>query len=330
MSNRHWKFVNEELFRPLNDLLARRQGAEYYFWVPEGSFDWDVEFSVMKDRSGNKLREEYSTAWVRPYLVGPDDNTVRQLGVRLDWNSFENEFKREQVNQLMSAVDKVVGLPITKESETERVASVTRRQRLARALSLAQQDTEQRTVKRVFNMLQRTSDAKLLDSIQLQQVELQVVEDELHDLLLVPRSTTLAVVTKLLLEMIKHGEPELSVLYDVLSRLIRQLQSCSYQLGKSPRMKLEALNDLEKTLMSLGMNFGVELESDVLIGPLKDIATNDLVTDLRENAYVLEELRELLPQLRMYEVPSPQEAELQTERLTESVPFNEAPVVPAL
>ena len=336
MSNRHWKFVNDELLRPLNDKLAKRHGAQYFFKVPESSFDWDVEFSAVKDRSGNKVREEYRSAWVQPSLVGPDENTVFNLGVKLHWNAYENTFKGEEVRALFSAVDKVLGLPLKKKDEDAEVkvedeeeATVTASVKVARSYRIARQLTEDADLgEEMMSLLQRMNDAKLLDSRQLQQVELQAIKDDVRALHDDYRTAALGeVMAALTTVMQKTDEVDVAVMYDIVSRVARSLREGVDEMGKDAAMKLQGVKVVDDTLASLRKTYGgVGDDIEPLFTTMKNVPYDETISSFETAAKALEKMRKKLYGMSFYQTSSPQKVEENVEQLTGVEPKQEEEV----
>jgi hypothetical protein len=326
MSNRHWKFIDEDLLSPLNDKLAMRHGAEFYFKVPESSFDWDAEIALVKDRSGNKLREEYISAWFQPSLVGPEESTVHTLGVRITWDARTNKLKGAEVSALMSAVDRVLGSPLKRrEDEVQveeappkaasvRVATARRLRHVVQALAAEHQEAEG-LAQAAIDILQRVNDAKLIDSKQLQQVEVQQVNDDVQELLDNQSTALFGTLLKLFVDTFARGESELPVLYDAVSRLERQLRQSVLVIGTQSGNKMNALKEIDDLLSSLRAGLKLEALPDDLVELFKSVDATTLVERFERTAETLCQLREKLPRLRVQNIAPPQQVKQFVEEI---------------
>lgn len=297
-SNRHWVFVKEEILSPLNDRLAIRHGAEYQFEVPEDSFDWDVRFAVIKDRSGNNLKEQYANAWVQPALIAPGE-VVHQLGVRINWRNKdffeetkdpnskydEDGFIPEEVSALMAKTDEILGSPLKTEDEEgvpeefeetkERPDTVTNQKKESKLLTVSSHpncnvnrvmkiasllkanDTKtvdkEKIIKPVeisIYAIKTINNAKSLNSLEMQQVEVQSAYGALSDMINNRHFALLGLVVKSICDKLRSSEMEEYELYDILSKITRSISSNERKL-KIPDQKLQVVNNIETDVMSL-------------------------------------------------------------------------------
>ena len=364
-SNRHWIFVKEELLGPLNDQLAIRHGAEYQFEVPEESFDWDVEFSVIKDRSGNNLREQYMDAWAQPSLIAPGD-VVHQLGVRVNWRnqdlfgekgsqeegrSLPNEFNPDEVSSLMSKTDEILGSPLSSgdkevtEEKTEVVeerpntvtnqkkeqkevltigshpnSNVHRILKIAGLLKeneirgLAQKKYIDEPVKQSIYALQTVNNAKSLDSIDMQQVEVQNAYDTLAKMRDSQETALLGFVVKILCDKLRDSEIQDVDLYDILSRLTRSISDNGHLIS-APDQKIQAVNNVETDVMNILNNQGI---NEVVTTYFKGIPATKLqmLFGLAEKQFTT--LRDKSLHLDLTDIPAPQVIEQYVEEIKEN------------
>jgi len=373
-SNRHWIFVKEEILGPLNDQLAIRHGAEYQYEVTEESFDWDVEFSAIKDRSGNNLREQYIDAWVQPALIAPGE-VVRQLGVKINWrnqNMFENkseqeegrslpnEFNPDEVAQLMAKTDEILGSPLKSdngeapEEEVEVVeerpntvtnqkkeapkmqerpqeqltigshpkSAVHRVLKIAGLLTISEvEDKTQKTyvdepVKQSIYALQTINNAKALNSIDMQQVEVQSAYDTLAAMRDNQFTALLGFVVKSLCDKLRDGEIQDADLYDILSRITRSISDNGH-LMSAPDQKIQAINNVETDVMNILSDQGI---NEVVTTYFKGIPAERLqmLFKLAEKQFTA--LRDKSLNLDLTDIPAPQVIEEYVEEIKENPP----------
>lgn len=359
-SNRHWIFVKEEILGSLNDQLAIRHGAEYQFEVPEESFDWDVEFSVIKDRSGNNLREQYIAAWAQPSLVAPGD-VVHQLGVRINWRnrdlfgdkgkstegrSLPNEFNPDEVSALMVKTDEILGSPLKIDEEgveeekvevvEERPNTVTNQKRekteqltlgsahrimriggllrISEMKDLVQKRLVEEPVKQSIYALETINNAKSLDSLDMQQVEVQSSYDTLAKMRDVPQTAMLGFVVKTLCDKLRNSDIQDVDLYDILSRITRSISDNGHLIS-APDQKIQAVNNVETDVMNILDNEGV---NEVVTTYFKGIPAVSLqqLFDLAEKQFTL--LRDKSMNLDLTDIPAPQVIEKYVEEIKEN------------
>lgn len=264
-SNRHWVFIKQEILSQLNDELALRHGAEYAFEVPERSFDWDVELSVIKDRSGNTVREQYVSAWLQPSLVGPND-AIYQLGVRLNWlnpdifSADKAGLKEDEVLNLMLKVDEVLGSPLESEEDIEEVPqerpySVTKQS--SKHIKIANSMLNQDLANKIINLFNQVNNAKNINDPEIQQIEVQKAYDVINNIKMQPKTKILGYLIKFMTDKIRTSEISSIDLYDVLSRIMKVISESYSLLCESPDFKLEALNKIEDSIMNLLNDEGI-------------------------------------------------------------------------
>jgi hypothetical protein len=366
-SNRHWIFIKEKILSPLNDRLAVRHGAEYQFEVPEGSFDWDVEFSAVKDRSGNNLREQYMTAWVQPALVAPG-NAVYQLGVKINWKNhlfYDNQGKNEDLNQsevdiLMAKTDEVLGSPIKVEQPDgpkeevveQRPDSVTNQkttsitnQKTKNPDSITNQKAEEKLtlssdkkynnrtlivanllklgedqinskyvaspVKEAISALKIINNSKSLDSIDMQQVEVQSAYDKLADLRDQQETGILGSVVKVICDKLKSSQIQDAEVYDILSRIASSI-SDNARLILSPDQKIQAIKGIENDIMNLLNDQGISKE---IVSYLQGISADRIKYLLKVAESQFKALRDQSMDLDLTNIPAPQVVEEYVEDL---------------
>jgi len=339
-SNRHWVFCKQEILAPLNDELALRHGAEYTLEVPESSFDWDVEFSVIKDRSGNTLREQYMAAWVQPSLIGPNDD-IHQLGVRVHWKNpvtsapstkdksqTKPQFNSSEVAALMQKIDEVLGSPLKTEEEeveaevapVERPQSVTN-QKTARILKaakeLAKDAIVEESAQKVFDAIKQINDAQALNSLDMQQVEVQGAYDKLEEMRSKPETVIIGMIGKAICDKMRGSDVVDIDLYDILSRLGRQITDSLTLSYRSPDFKLRAINDIETALMNILEN--QEL-NETLVGLLRNYESDFVEKLLSLAAKQVDALRDKALKLDLSDVPAPQVVEKYVEEIQENPP----------
>lgn len=343
-SNRHWVFVKRQILSALNDQLAMRHGAEYTFEVPESSFDWDVEFSVIKDRSGNTLREQYMAAWVQPSLVAPGEK-IYQLGVRINWRNPDvyegsnTQLNSNEVSALMAKVDGILGSPIEtpkKQQKEETLemrptsvtnqkssgpvvinSSVNRLMKIANQLSVSDSvsDKNKKAVDICFGAMKSINDAKKLDSIDLQQIEIQNTYDQLDKLQLDLETAIIGFISKNICDKLRTGDISDEDVYDMLSRIYRQITGSKDSILRSPDFKLKAINDIESLMMSLldDTSFNGKLES-----LFYNIEVNQLSDYLKQAAQQTQWLRDKSLKLNISDIPAPQVVEDYVEEIKEN------------
>jgi hypothetical protein len=336
-SNRHWVFIKQEILSALNDQLALRHGAEYSFEVPESSFDWDVEFSVIKDRSGNTLREQYSKAWVQPTLVGPND-AVHQLGVRVNWNNPEikkPEFNENEITKLMGKVDGVLGSPLeTKEdaeeektapvanpgsvtNQNQKLSSVKNDRRSKIAAELSKSSLAEETANKAVAILSQINDAKKLNDVNMQQIEVQKAYDEIEKLRAKPETLILGSILKSIADKVRSSSIVDVEIYDILSRVGRAVVE-SYTLStRSSDYKLQAINDIETKMMNL---FDDTSLNESIVALLKNYPIDFIQNVLELSNAQIDALRNKSLNLDITEDPAPQVVEDYVEDFFENPP----------
>lgn len=323
MSNRHWEFLVENLLAPLNDKLAVRHGANYEFTVPEGSFDWDVEFSAIKDRGGNKVREEYISAWVKPSLVGPQSDIVHLLNTKLYWKTGMNEFLKEDQTKLFSEVDSLLGSPLkTKEvsdkeappeEETESVQNIKSSVFLKIARSLI---AENELIQRALKYLQSVANSKLLDSSFLREVERQDEFDKEQEMYFEKKTTLFYFVVELIAKLIKEDSYTKSKAMAILNEYSIALSRATKKMSNHADEKLKGLLYLKETLMALYEANGVDFKSfERDFETVKQVDYDSLFNLLNDTIQLNKELQEGLNNLNISSVVSPQKAEQFVEEI---------------
>jgi len=350
-SNRHWVFAKQHILGPLNDQLAQRHGAEYTLEVPESSFDWDVEFSVIKDRSGNTLREQYMAAWVQPSLVAPGEK-IYQLGARVNWHNPDVfgktgeqktvQFDQNEVAALMAKVDEIIGSPIkveekeeVKEEIIERPTSVTNQGKepketltlssvnkiIRTANELVKEAVDNNTsteaAKVVFDSIKIVNDAKKLDSVDSQQLEVQDAYDNLDKLKSSPSTALLGFIGTMICDKIRQGTYEDQDIYDILSRLTRQVSDSITYLGKAPDYKLQAINDIETMMINLFDDASI---NNSVQSCYSDIKQEQLMKYLDDAYKQLDALRNMSLKLNISDIPAPQVVDQYVEEIKENPP----------
>jgi hypothetical protein len=336
-SNRHWVFIKQEVLSVLNDQLALRHGAEYSFEVPESSFDWDVEFSVIKDRSGNTLREQYSKAWVQPTLVGPND-AVHQLGVRVNWKNPEiqkPEFDDKEITKLMAKVDEILGSPLeTKEdTEEEKVApaanlsSVTnqnkkfssvddsRRNKIAAELS--KPSLAEESANKAVNIISQINNAKKLNDLDMQQIEIQKAYDEIAKMRAKPETLILGSMLKSIADKVRSSSIVDIDIYDILSRVGRAVTESYTLSSRSSDYKLQAINDIETKMMNLFEDTSL---NESLVSLLKNYPIDFIQNILELSSAQIDALRNKSLNLDIVDDPAPQVVEEYVEDFFENPP----------
>ena len=343
-SNRHWVFAKQHLLGPLNDQLAVRHGAEYVLEVPEQSFDWDVEFSVIKDRSGNTLREQYTAAWVQPSLVAPGDK-IYQLGARVNWRNPDvyggkeksnvAQFEQNEVSALMAKVDAILGSPIKTKKEklpiqelTERVDTVTNQNRsrpvvmnssvhrvIRTANELVQESLSKDSADKVFNAISVINDAKKLNSVDSQQLEVQSAYDELDNLKNNPKTALLGFIGGMICDKLKKDSIKDEDVYDILSRISRQVSDSLVLLGKAPDYKIQAINDIETLMMNLFNDTTINTKIQSFYS---DYSQVELISYLNDSFGQLDALRNMALKLDVSDIPAPQVIEKYVEEIKQN------------
>jgi hypothetical protein len=344
-SNRHWVFAKQNILAPLNDQLVHRHGAEYVFEVPESSFDWDVEFSSIKDRSGNTLREQYMAAWVQPSLVAPGDK-IYQLGVKVNWRNpdafakagikGQSQFDQNEVAALMAKVDGILGSPI-KDSQKEVVVkeeksvakptSITNQEvpegekltlsSVDRVIKIANELSQpQEVAKEIFNCIGVVNNAKKLDSVNAQQLEVQDAYDRLDDLKMEKSTALSAFVGEMLCNQVRKGSPEDVDIYDILSRLVRQISDSIILLGKTPDYKLQAVNEIETSIMNLFQDDTINTKIE---GFYRGYNKSQIIKYLEDAYKQLDALKEMALNINLSDIPAPQVVENYVEEIKENL-----------
>ena len=337
-SNRHWVFAKQQILSPLNDQLAQRHGAEYTFEVPESSFDWDVEFSVIKDRSGNTLREQYMAAWVQPSLVAPGDK-IHQLGARVNWRNPDvfgkktPQFDQNEVAFLMSKVDEILGSPIkikkeeVEEKIIEKPTSVTNQKKETLTLSsinrviriateLAEITSESKKISdNVFDIIKIVNDAKKLNSIDSQQLEIQDAYDKLNKLKSSPSTALIGLIGIMICNKIRQGSIKDEDIYDILSRITRQVSDSILLIGKASDYKLQAINEIENAMMNLFNDVSIEEQVEMIYS---EIDQEQLMIYLDKSLKQINELRNMSLKFNMSDIPAPQVVEEYIEEIKEN------------
>jgi len=348
-SNRHWVFAKQHILGPLNDQLAQRHGAEYTLEVPESSFDWDVEFSVIKDRSGNTLREQYMAAWVQPSLVAPGEK-IYQLGSRVNWHNPDvfgkkgdqntAQFDQNEVAALMAKVDEIIGSPIKiekkeeiKEELVQKPTSVTNQEKepqevltlssINRVIRTANElikeavdkNESEEVAQIVFNTIQNVNNAKKLDSVNTQQLEIQDAYDQLDKLKSSPSTALIGFIGTMICDRIRQGSLEDEDAYDILSRLTRQVSDSIALLGKAPDYKIRAVNDIETMMMNLFKDTTINTKIQSFYS---DIKQEQLMKYLDDSYKQLEALRNMSLNLNVSDIPAPQVVEQYVEEIKEN------------
>ena len=318
-SNRHWEFVQRDILFKLNDKLALRHGAEYWLEVPETSHDWDAEMAVRKDSSGNNLGEQYVKAWVRPALVGPKSDDVRPLNTKVKWDAVSGiDQKDEQL--LMVETDKHLGSPLKEEQEEapeeqeERPTKVTNREdelkvshkrlvKLSNLLRVAidvEQEIEDElqsksSIELVVSALQAVEDAKLVNNDEVQQLEVQRAYDLFSQLKGKPSTGILAVVAETIANEIRNGTLTEVRVYDLLSRLTRDLENSLHKLDVYDDYKMEVYNDVVTALMA----YCGEDNQIVPSASMQDLTADQLYRVVKEAVVQLRQLREGVQELKI-------------------------------
>jgi len=334
-SNRHWVFIKQEILSALNDQLALRHGAEYSFEVPESSFDWDVEFSVIKDRSGNTLREQYSKAWVQPTLVGPND-AVHQLGVRINWNNPEikkPEFNENEITKLMGKVDGVLGSPLeTKEdaeeeknapnlssvtNQNKKLSSVSINRRNKIAAELSKSSSAEEVANQAVAIISQINNAKKLNDVNMQQIEVQKAYDEIEKMRAKPETLILGSILKSIADKVRSSSIVDVEIYDILSRVGRAVVE-SYTLStRSSDYKLQAINDIETKMMNL---FDDTSLNESIVSLLKNYPIDFIQNILELSNAQIDALRNKSLNLDITDDPAPQVVEDYVEEFFENPP----------
>ena len=329
MSNRHWEFVNDKLLAPLNDKLAVRHGAQYTFKVPEGSFDWDVEFAAVKDRRGNKIKELYLSAWCQPSLVGPDENTVHQLGQKLVWEKGMKGFSKDDQTTLMAAVDQLLGSPLKKEKDEEdedetenkkappenKVIKNKNDEVSSKAASIAKMlIADNEMADETIKLLQHAADSLSLSSNTLLQVETDDMMKKINDFKKKDSSIIYGFIVELLVNMIRNGHYQEDELHGALSKLKETLDKALLTMKSSSSEKLKSNNDIENAILSLYDFFGVTHEGTTdLQDTLRGVKYTDLVKSVQTTLERLEALKEKLPEIIVEDLSSSNEPAMPTE-----------------
>jgi len=336
-SNRHWVFAKQNILSPLNDQLAQRHGAQYTFEVPESSFDWDVEFSVIKDRSGNTLREQYMAAWVQPSLVAPGEK-IYQLGARVNWRNPDvfgknTQFNQNEIASLMSKVDEILGSPIkieekkeTEEKLVEKPTSITNQKKETLTLSsvkrviriateLVGETSESKEVADlVFNAVKIVNNAKKLNSTDTQQLEIQDAYDQLNELNSSPSTALIGIIGVMICDKLRQGSIKDEDLYDILSRITRQILDSKNLIGKAADFKLKAIGDIEKSIMNLFNDTTVSQIETIY----SDIEQEQLMIYLDKSLKQISELRDMSLKFDISDIPAPQVVEKYIEEIKEN------------
>jgi len=274
-SNRHWEFIVDELLPSLNDRIAKRNGAQYYFTVQETSLDWDVAFSVIKDRSGNKIKEKYISAWVQPSLVGPEDDMINNLGVKLTWDSDspkQNAFSAEEVNRLFAAVDRVIGLPIKQSTVAFKVADD-------------------------LMLLQQLVDSNILPNGKSKLIEQNSVQQTIDNLLYNPETAVWGFTLDCVVKLLGTDSVSITEIYDLLSRFERTTNKAIMLIETSKANYRNALSEIESLYEGILAQYGIETEerdrlqlifshqsSGVIVQSLKSAIKNIQDVKNRENS----------------------------------------------
>jgi len=288
MSNRHWQFVNDRLLSSLNDTLALRHGPRYYFKSPEASFDWDVEVALVKDGHGNKLREEYLTAWAQPSLVGPDETQVNRLNVRVRWNNRDG-FIKQDVGLLIAATDKLLGSPLRDDEEaadappekTEQKPvgqgprvqgpdQTTPHQQLVSAAA------EASAVDEVLTILRDARDSRSLSEATARRNELQSVADRANVMQNSHETALQGVIAALLVDAEVFGNLDEPAAHEITARLSRTFSNSAQRSGTSSVYKLEAMGDADAAVLALRSHLGIPQQGRSVTDLLKDVHTSQL------------------------------------------------------
>jgi len=336
-SNRHWVFAKQNVLGPLNDQLAQRHGAEYTFEVPESSFDWDVEFSVIKDRSGNTLREQYMATWVQPSLVAPGEK-IYQLGARVNWRNPDvfgkkSQFDQNEIASLMAKVDEILGSPIkvdkkevkeelaqkptsitNQKKETLTLSSVNRVIRIATEL-VGETSEAKEMANTVFNAIKIVNDAKKLNSINTQQLEIQDAYDQLNELKSSPSTALIGLIGVMICDRIRQGTVKDEDIYDILSRIARQISDSKNLIGKAADFKLKAINDIENIMMNLFNDTTIDKQVETIYS---DLEQEQLMIYLDKSMNQVSELRDMSLNFDMSDTPAPQVVEKYVEEIKEN------------
>jgi hypothetical protein len=289
MSNRHWQFVNDRLLSSLNDTLALRHGPRYYFKSPEASFDWDVEVALVKDGHGNKLREEYLTAWSQPSLVGPDETQVNRLSVRVRWNNRDG-FIKQDVGLLIAATDKLLGSPLRKEDETDAEAPLEKTEQkpvgqgprvpgpnqTAPHQQLVSAAAETSAVDEVLTILRDARNSRSLTEATARRNELQSVADRANSMQNSHETALQGVIASLLVDAEVFGNLDEPAAHEIVARLSRTFSNSAQRSGTSSVYKLEAMGDADAAVLALRSYLSVPQQGRSVTDLLKDVHTSQL------------------------------------------------------
>ena len=185
---------------------------------------------------------------------------------------------------------------------------------VAEVKDLAQKRYVDKPVQQSVYALQTVNNAKALDSVDMQQVEVQSAYDTLAAMRDVPETAMLGFVVATLCDKLRDGEIQDAEIYDILSRITRSISDNGHLIA-APDQKIQAVNNVETDVMNILNNQGV---NEVVTTYFKGIPAEKLqvLFNLAEAQFTA--LRDKSLNLDLTDIPAPQVVEDYVEEIKEN------------